>query len=105
MSYGKQSVKLSFEQIWIIFKYLDNAFTKSSVVNMKIREKIKSLLALNGVTITKLAKLMTEKTGEKYTFQRISHKLRLNRITLSEAYIIADILGYDLEFVDRKNKN
>ena len=42
------------------------------------------------------------KTGEKYTFQRISHKLRLNRITLAEAYIIADILGYDLEFVERK---
>lgn len=45
---------------------------------------------------------MTEKTGEKYTFQRISHKLRLNRLTLAEAYIIADILGYDLEFVERK---
>lgn len=70
---------------------------------MKIREKIKSLLALRCVTITRLAELMTEKTGEKYTFQRISHKLRLNRITLSEAYLIADILDYDLEFIDRRN--
>ena len=69
---------------------------------MGIREKIKSLLAARCITITKLAELMTEKTGEKYTFQRISHKLRLNRITLAEAYIIADILGYDLEFIDRK---
>lgn len=69
---------------------------------MQIREKIKSLLALKCVTITKLAELMTEKTGEKYTFQRISHKLRLNRLTLAEAYIIADILGYDLEFIERK---
>lgn len=70
---------------------------------MHIREKIKSILALKCVTITKLAQLMTEKTGEKYTFQRLSHKLRLNRLTLSEAYIIADILGYDLEFIERKN--
>ena len=70
---------------------------------MHIREKIKSLLALKCVTITKLAELMTEKTGEKYTFQRLSHKLRLNRITLAEAYIIADILGYSLEFVEKKD--
>ena len=69
---------------------------------VKIREKIKSLLALKCITITKLAELMSEKTGEKYTFQRISHKLRLNRITLAEAYEIADILGYDLEFIERK---
>ena len=70
---------------------------------MHIREKIKSLLALKCMTITKLAELMTEKTGEVYTFQRISHKLRLNRITLAEAYIIADILGYELEFIEKKH--
>ena len=70
---------------------------------MKIREKLKSLLALNGITITRLAVLMSEKTGEKYTFQKLSHKLRLDRITLKEAYIIADILGYNLEFIP-KNK-
>lgn len=71
---------------------------------MQIREKIKSLLALKCITITKLAELMTERTGEKYTFQRLSHKLRLNRITLAEAYIIADILGYNLEFIERNNR-
>lgn len=70
---------------------------------MQIREKIKSILALKCVTITKLAELMTEKTGKKYTFQSISHKLRLNRLTLAEAYDIADILGYDIEFVERKH--
>ncbi len=68
----------------------------------EIRAKIKYLLSLRGMTITKLAELMSEKTGEKYTFQRISHKLRLGRLTLIEAYIIADILDYDLEFVERK---
>jgi len=66
---------------------------------MHIRDKIKSLLAQRCVTITELAKLMTEKTGEKYTFQRISHKLRLERLSLKEAYIIADILGFRLEFL------
>jgi len=66
-----------------------------------IRAKIKYLLSLRGLTITKLAELMTERTGEKYTFQRISHKLRLDRVTLKEAYIMADILGYKLEFIDK----
>ncbi len=68
---------------------------------MQIREKIKSLLALKCVTITRLAELMTKKTGKKYTFQSISHKLRLNRLTLAEAYTIAEILGYRLEFIDK----
>lgn len=69
----------------------------------KIRAKIKYLLSLRGLTITKLAEMMTEKTGEVYTFQRLSHKLRLGRLTLIEAYLIADLLDYDLEFIERKS--
>ncbi|MFA7657920.1 MAG: hypothetical protein WCY19_00640 [Candidatus Gastranaerophilaceae bacterium] len=68
---------------------------------MHIRDKIKTLLAQKCVTITKLAELMTEKTGEKYTFQRISHRLRLEKLSLKEAYIIADILGFKLEFIEK----
>lgn len=68
---------------------------------MSIRDKIKSLLALKGMSITKLAELMSEKTGEKYTFQRLSHKLRLERLTLKEAYLIANILDYRLEFIEK----
>jgi len=70
-------------------------------MDTNVRDKIKSLLALKCITITKLAKLMTEKTGENYTFQKLSHKLRLSRITLKEAYIIADILDYKLEFIKK----
>ena len=68
---------------------------------VNVRDKIKSLLALKCITITKLAEMMTEKTGEKYTFQRLSHKLRLERLSLKEAYVIADILGYKLEFIEK----
>lgn len=69
-------------------------------MNINIRDKIKSLLALKCITITKLAEMMSEKTGEKYTFQRLSHKLRLERLTLKEAYIIAELLNYRLDFVE-----
>lgn len=68
---------------------------------MNIRDKIKSLLALRCTTITKLAEMMSEKTGEKYTFQRLSHKLRLERLSLKEAYIIAELLNYRLEFIEK----
>ena len=67
----------------------------------EIRAKIKYFLSLKGLTITKLAQLMSLKTGEKYTFQRISHKLRLGRLTLKEAYLIADILEYNIEFIPK----
>lgn len=70
-------------------------------MNINIRDKIKSLLALKCITITKLAEMMTERTGEKYTFQRLSHKLRLERLSLKEAYIIADLIGYSLEFIEK----
>lgn len=70
-------------------------------MSINIRDRIKSLLALKCITITRLAEMMSEKTGEKYTFQRLSHKLRLERLSLKEAYIIADLLGYRLEFIEQ----
>jgi len=71
-------------------------------MEVKIREKLKSLLALKCITITKLAEMMSEETGENYTFQRLSHKLRLESLSLREAYIIADLIGYRLEFIEKK---
>lgn len=70
-------------------------------MDINVRDKIKSLLALKCITITKLAEMMSIKTGEKYTFQRLSHKLRLERLSLKEAYIIADLLDYKLEFTEK----
>lgn len=69
---------------------------------MHTRTIIKTLLAQRCITITKLAELMSKKTVEIYTFQRISHKLRLERLTMKETYIIAEILDYKIEFIDLK---
>lgn len=67
-----------------------------------VKRIIHSLLSLNGVTITKLAELMTEKTGKKYTLASLSSKLKIKSLSLHEAYIIAEILDYDLEFIPKK---
>ncbi len=68
---------------------------------MKARNKIKSLIALRCLTITKLAQMMKEKTGSPYTFKSLTGKLQRGTLSLDEAYIIADLLGYELEFIDK----
>ncbi len=67
------------------------------------KKYIKFLLSLNAMTFQMLADKMTEKTGKKYTYNSIKGKLDRNRVTLAEAQIIADILGYDLKWIERKN--
>lgn len=69
---------------------------------INIKNKIKSLLSLNGMTFTQLAKLMAERTGKKYTLPSLYSKMKIESLSLKEAYIIADILGYDIEFVQKK---
>ncbi len=68
---------------------------------MKARNKIKSLIALRCLTITKLAQMMREKTGKPYTFKSLTGKLQRGTLTLDETYIIADLLDYKLEFIEK----
>ena len=63
---------------------------------MDIRNDIKYILSKEALTITELAKLMTDKTGKKYTTNSISGKLIRESITLKETLQILDIAGYDL---------
>ena len=68
---------------------------------MKARNKIKSLIALRCLTITKLAQRMQEKTGKPYTFKSLTGKLQRGTLSLDEAYLIADLLDYKLEFIEK----
>ncbi len=69
---------------------------------METKNYIKSVLKLNGITIKKLAGLLSEKTGKQYTQGGLTSKINRDGISFKEAAIIAEILGYELEFV-RKN--
>lgn len=68
---------------------------------MNARNKIKSLIALRCITITKLAEMLREKTGKPYTFKSLTGKLQRGTLSLDEAYLIADLLEYKLEFIDK----
>ena len=70
-------------------------------VNMQARNKIKSLAALRCVTLTKLAEMMAQATGKPYTFKSLVGKMQRGTISLDEAYLIAELLNYKLEFIDK----
>lgn len=45
--------------------------------------------------------MMQEKTGKPYTFKSLTGKLQRGTLSLDEAYLIADLLDYKLEFIEK----
>ena len=66
---------------------------------MNNKSYIKSLLVLNNMSIAKLAKLMTEKSGHNYTIGSLYGKLTRDTLTLRECQLIAETIGYRVEFI------
>ncbi len=69
---------------------------------MSIMNDLKKVLLDVDVSLTELAEALSKKLGKRYSMQNLSNKLRNETITHREMLVIADILGYDLQFV-RKN--
>ena len=67
----------------------------------KTRDKLKSFIALNGIYIKDLAVLMSQKSDKLYTEDSLGGKIRRESLTLKEAELMADVLGYNIEFVRR----
>lgn len=70
-------------------------------MNINIRAFIKSLLTKESITLTEMCEKLSEKTGKKYTLDSLTGKLKRESFSLKEAYLLADILGYDIEFKKR----
>ena len=71
---------------------------------MSIKEDIKMLLAKKAMTMTKLAALLTE-NGKKTSIKSLSNKLAAKTIKFEEVREILDILGYDIEYKERKSNH
>jgi len=69
---------------------------------MSIYEELKSTLAYEAVSMTKVSKLLLEKKNYKLSMNNLSRKLRARTIKYEEVRKILDILGYDIKFVKRK---
>ena len=66
--------------------------------NIKAKEQIKAMTALKGITLTKLAELISKKTREKYSVSSLSQKLGRGTIPYNEVMMIADILGFKVSY-------
>ncbi len=71
-------------------------------MRIESREQVKLLLGMRGLNITKLAKLLSDKTGEKYTLPTLSSKLIRGSLSYNEMLTICEILGYEIEFKSLK---
>lgn len=69
---------------------------------MGVKKDIKMLLLENDITITDIAKEMTQRTGKYFSRSNISQKLLRGTLKYEEAQLIGDILGYELKFVRTK---
>jgi len=66
--------------------------------NIKAKEQIKAMTALKGITLTKLAELISKKTKENYSVSSLSQKLGRGTIPYNEVMMIADILGFKVSY-------
>lgn len=69
---------------------------------MSIYEELKSTLAMEATTMTKVAELLKIKKNRSLTMNNLSRKLRSKTIKYEEVRDILDVIGYDLKFVKRR---
>ena len=72
--------------------------------NVRAKEQIKSLMALNGVTMKQLSEMLTHKIQKNYSVSSLSQKLNRGSISYNEVMLIADILGFKVNY-ERKEQN
>ena len=63
---------------------------------------VKMLAAQKGMTLTAIAKYMSDNSNKSYNIDGLSKKLRTDTIRYSEMLLIADALGMELIFQDKK---
>lgn len=69
---------------------------------MDSRTFVKILCAHEALTYKKVAEILAEKTGKRYTKASVNNKVYKDTLRYTEAFILADALGYDLTLVKRK---
>ncbi len=71
-------------------------------MTMDANTQIRVLLAQRASNITDLARLLTEKTGKNCSKQNLSNKLRKGTVRYDEMLVIADLLGFEIKFEEKK---
>ena len=69
----------------------------------RVKKQLKHLLLEEDLKIKDIVPKLAEKTGKQYAYDSFIHHLKRATITYEEMLDIAEILGYDIQFVKRKN--
>ena len=72
-------------------------------MSMKVREQVKSLLVAKDISMKELCEKLSEKLGKEYSLANFSSKLKRGTIMYNEVVLIAEILKYDIKFVDTED--
>jgi len=67
----------------------------------RVKKQLKHLLLEEDLKIKDIVPKLTEKTGKCYVYDSFIHRLKRATITYEEMLDIAEILGYDIQFVKR----
>lgn len=65
---------------------------------MDIKKYVKVQLAMNQMTLTELAKRMSELSGKKYTRDSLNGKFYRETLSVKEMELIAEILNFIIEY-------
>ena len=65
---------------------------------MSVRTGIKTLLVQENMTLTELAKIISDTKGIKYTVDSLSRKLKNEKMKYNEAEMFVNAIGYNIKF-------
>lgn len=65
-------------------------------MNIDSKQQLKVILALENLSLSSLARLLTEKTGKKWYQQTLFTKLKNGNLRYDEMKLICDLLGYEI---------
>ena len=68
---------------------------------MTSKNELKILIMKEALTVQKLAELLSQKTGKRYTQRSLQNKIFLSSLNYDEMEIIADMLGYEIKIVKK----
>lgn len=68
---------------------------------LKAKDQVKILLVQENMLLKVLADKLSNKMNKKYAADNLSQKLRRGSFSYDEMLLIAEILGYDINFVKK----
>ena len=68
----------------------------------KCRNEIKSYITREGLTMTQVVEMLADEYGWSESVPNLSGKLRRGSLRYTEAVELADVMGYDLVWLKRR---